>query len=316
MTIKRIIATSVAITMMTTLQIPAAHSAGRSTKQTVNTILNGKGAPKSSIGIDGDFYIDTRSLLIYGPKAKGKWLSPRNLQGPTGPSGSDGRNGNDGKTISTASSTTGTQGPQGVAGPQGPQGIPGEKGDAGLAGSPGPAGVPGSPGPAGPAGSPGAQGPTGPTGATGAPGISASSSITYGSLAFGDFSSSTPASQSVQITGFKAGKKYLLRTRIYLFQPLDITEYFLPLSLSVTSSTGAPVVHIGYLLNHGYSFRENITRYENSIDAEIVLDGSAISIDFGLRLWVTVGRSTAGAEKATGFGDFTMMEIENTQNYA
>lgn len=159
----------ITISLTTISFIPNASAAGRSATAAVNTILNGKGAPKSSIGIDGDFYIDTRSLLLYGPKTKGKWPAPQNIQGPTGPSGSDGRNGSDGKTANAANINS-------VAGPQGPQGVPGEKGDkgepglSGSNGAPGPAGPAGSSGPSGPpggSGANGAQGPAGPTGATG-----------------------------------------------------------------------------------------------------------------------------------------------------
>jgi hypothetical protein len=152
-------------------------AAGRSTTSKVNTILNGKGAPKSSLGIDGDFYIDTRSLLIYGPKRKGKWSTPQNIQGPTGPAGNDGKNGSDGKSSST-SNVNSIAGPQG---PVGPQGEKGEKGDKGDSGEQGVMGLPGAPGAMGPAGMPGAtgaqgpqgvQGPAGATGATGAVGPS------------------------------------------------------------------------------------------------------------------------------------------------
>ena len=65
-------------------------AAGRTSSSIANTILNGKGVPLSTLGIDGDFYIDTRSLLIYGPKIKNKWPAPQNLQGPTGAAGSSG----------------------------------------------------------------------------------------------------------------------------------------------------------------------------------------------------------------------------------
>ena len=75
------------------LSITPANAAGRTATSIPNTILNGKGAPSNSDGINGDFYIDTRSLLIFGPKANGKWPAPQNLQGPTGPSGPEGKNG-------------------------------------------------------------------------------------------------------------------------------------------------------------------------------------------------------------------------------
>jgi hypothetical protein len=68
---------TLSIALATTLSIVSApltsaatkpKAAGRTSTTIPNTILNGKGAPLSKIGIDGDFYIDTRSLLIYGPK--------------------------------------------------------------------------------------------------------------------------------------------------------------------------------------------------------------------------------------------------------
>ena len=169
-----------------------ASAAGRTATSIPNTILNGKGAPANTVGINGDFYIDTRSLLIFGPKANGKWPAPQNLQGPTGAAGaagsngSDGKNGADGKTISNASATTGPAGPQGEkgatgatgpagpAGPTGPAGATGPQGPAGSSGSgggtPGPAGPTGATGPAGPAGATGAAGSAGATGATGTTG--------------------------------------------------------------------------------------------------------------------------------------------------
>lgn len=43
-----------------------------------NTILNGHGVPASSLGVDGDWYIDNTlpaALVIYGPKTSGAWGS-------------------------------------------------------------------------------------------------------------------------------------------------------------------------------------------------------------------------------------------------
>jgi hypothetical protein len=182
-----------------TLSCENAAAAGRTITTPANTILNGKGAPKSSLGIDGDFYIDVRSLLIYGPKRKGKWPTPQNLQGPTGASGNDGKNGADGKSAST-SNVNSVTGPQG---PVGPQGEKGEKGDSGLPGAQGPAGLPGTSGasgPAGPAGangSNGAQGPQGPAGATGATGPAGPSEVTVIDIPSITLATSTPFSYAV-----------------------------------------------------------------------------------------------------------------------
>jgi hypothetical protein len=162
-----------AVTTLLTSQVSNASAAGRTTTPIANTILNGKGTPKSSLGNDGDFYIDTRSLLIYGPKTKGKWPSPQSIQGPTGPAGSDGKNGADGRAVTTnANAINGAQGPIGPQGEKGERGEKGETGTAGSSGLPGAMGAAGAPGPAGPAGSSGATGPQGPAGPTGATGPS------------------------------------------------------------------------------------------------------------------------------------------------
>lgn len=70
-----------------------------------NTVLYGTGPPANSLGVDGNFYIDTSAHYIYGPKASGAWPAGASLVGPQGP-----------------------QGPQGVQGPQGPPGIQGPPG--------------------------------------------------------------------------------------------------------------------------------------------------------------------------------------------
>jgi len=38
-----------------------------------NSLLNGVGEPTLSIGINGDFYIDTVANELYGPKTTGSW---------------------------------------------------------------------------------------------------------------------------------------------------------------------------------------------------------------------------------------------------
>lgn len=163
----------IAISLATLVQPIQSDAAGRSSTSIANTILNGKGAPKSSLGINGDFYIDTRSLLFYGPKSKGKWPAPQSIQGPTGSTGSDGKNGADGKVItnsniSSSSGVKGETGPQGEKGEQGPAGAPGV---AGAMGPAGPAGPAGAMGPVGGSGSNGSNGAAGATGATGAQGV-------------------------------------------------------------------------------------------------------------------------------------------------
>jgi len=156
-------------------------AAGRTAASIPNTILSGFGAPSNAVGIDGDFYIDTKNLNIYGPKMKKKWPKAVSLKGSNGLDGTDGKSGSDGKTVTNASTVAGPIGVQGFPGapgdigPKGEQGLRGEVGATGEQGVAGPAGAQGSIGLTGaigiqgPAGF-GSQGAPGATGATGAQG--------------------------------------------------------------------------------------------------------------------------------------------------
>jgi len=44
-----------------------------------NSVLNGTVAPATTVGITGDFYINTTAMTIYGPKTNGAWGSPTAL---------------------------------------------------------------------------------------------------------------------------------------------------------------------------------------------------------------------------------------------
>ena len=124
-------------------------SAGRTANSIPNTILNGIKAPIKSIGINGDFYIDTKNLNIYGPKKNDSWpaaISLRGIAGTDGKTGTPGVAGSDGKTITNTSTSAGTPGATGLTGAAGSSGAAGETGAAGASGSAGPAG------PTGPAG--------------------------------------------------------------------------------------------------------------------------------------------------------------------
>ena len=75
---KSLIAISIAFTVAivpSAIAVPktTVKAAGRITTNVVNTILNGVGVPAKTVGIDGDFYIDTKNLNLYGPKVKGVW---------------------------------------------------------------------------------------------------------------------------------------------------------------------------------------------------------------------------------------------------
>ena len=178
----------IAITIAATLAlIPSAiaapkstsKAAGRITTPVVNTILNGVGIPAKTIGINGDFYIDTKNLNLYGPKIKGAWKTGTSLKqtdtksittvngevGATGDKGAQGDKGDKGATGSTGA--TGSAGSPGAAGAAGAKGNDGATGGMGISGATGSSGPVGAAGPAGAAGSQGAQGAQGGQGVKG-----------------------------------------------------------------------------------------------------------------------------------------------------
>jgi len=158
-------------TVIKTTSKSAPKIAGRTSQAPIlNTFLNGLGAPNATDGIDGDFYLDTLSSNLYGPKKKGKWPLPKSLVGPVGPQGPIGKQGSDGK-VGDKGTTTSSAGSQGAQGMQGPQGIQGAPGTQGSAGTPGPSGGAGVAGAAGSVGAAGVTGPQGPAGSTGAQGV-------------------------------------------------------------------------------------------------------------------------------------------------
>ena len=90
-------------------------------------IRYGVGAPRPAVGFNGDFYVDTRNYVFYGPKSAGNWgvgqslVGPTGVQGPTGPTGPTG--------------ATGPTGPEGPAGATGPTGATGPAGGFGAYGN-------------------------------------------------------------------------------------------------------------------------------------------------------------------------------------
>jgi hypothetical protein len=96
-------------------------------------LLNGSGAPSSATGSNGDFYLDTATSTLYGPKAGGSWPDGVSLNGAAGPPGPIGPMGDPG--------LQGADGQTGPAGPPGPQGDVGPTGPAGPVGATGASGV-------------------------------------------------------------------------------------------------------------------------------------------------------------------------------
>ena len=69
---------------------------------TNNLFLNGIIDPTSLVGNDGDFYLNTASYNLFGPKISGAWGAGTSLIGPQGIQG-----------LTGATGATGPQGPQG-----------------------------------------------------------------------------------------------------------------------------------------------------------------------------------------------------------
>jgi hypothetical protein len=271
-------------------------TAGRTSQGPIlNTFLNGLGAPNATNGIDGDFYLDTLSSNLYGPKKKGKWPLPKNLVGPVGPQGPIGKQGSEGKVGDKGASTSsaGTQGTQGIQGPQGTQGTPGPAGSsgpsggAGIAGSvgatgaPGPQGSPGSAGApgvgatglqgvAGTPGSTGARGPIGETGTAGADGPQGTAGIltlirgVVSSLSLSTSSAGTGIDSSA-VVQFKQNKKYEFSIKLIGTIPASQTKKAFGMTVTASNS-----IDLNYVVT---TFEANTFRNGNS-EHEYVFESS------------------------------------------
>jgi hypothetical protein len=60
------------------------------------TILNGSVDPTSSDGYDGDFWVNTSTMMIFGPRTSGSWGSGTSIVGPEGNQGDPGPKGDKG----------------------------------------------------------------------------------------------------------------------------------------------------------------------------------------------------------------------------
>ena len=285
------------ITMLiTAIATSETYAAGRTAKSIANTVLSGAGVPAKSLGIDGDFYIDTKSMNMYGPKKNNSWPLPVSMRGPQGPTGAAGSDGKNGTSGAVSAGTAGAAGPQGPAGPAGPKGETGATGPAGPAGS-----NTGTAGPAGPKGDTGATGAQGPKGDTGAAGAV---NINYGALTFGSLINGVAGSSAVstQFGTFVAGRSYVVDVLIYATNA-DVPPYSLKVAFAATS--GSPTIATKYIVADGYSYRSSASKTEYSIYAKVIIDGSSVANNFGLTATVTCGEPTStNSAKLTVNGDY------------
>jgi len=319
----------------------AVKSAKRSNSSSVvNTLLNGIGAPSASIGINGDFYIDTVAMNIYGPKKKNAWPLPKSLIGPAGVAGAQGApgkqgsNGKDGRD--GANGKDGERGPAGIsgggsggAGPAGPAGATGPAGPAGPAGSvgaQGAAGTSGAAGVAGPAGAQGIQGETGPrglqgiqgdpgaagangaTGAQGEVGPAGPVRVLTGPITFSTtLSGSVGASKDSNVFALlNTAKKYLIRIEIYASAPSN-NFYYLSGSLNVVGADVTPSTK--FSTRNGNSYRSSTSVAESSISIFSTIDGaSLVGPDYQLKVNVACGDPTSEADHRLTLNGFYVIE--------
>ncbi len=315
---RRYLAVLLILSISTSLSIPIASAAtkpkaaGRASTAVINTVLNGKGAPSNNLGINGDFYIDTRSLLISGPKAGGKWPTARSLQGANGTNGTDGRNGNDAKNVSTASNVAGPSGPQGERGEKGVDGVAGANGavgSAGVAGSTGPAGATGpagsgSTGAQGAAGSNGSVGATGLTGSRGETGTVGPSEVTDVSIPIWTLQTATGFGFATS-TGFgllKAGKSY--QFSIQIWGTTNSTDS--PYGLELLTSSGAAPSYFYTIMPYRYALESTTSnKFGFSVIGTITVGGADVSLS--VKIVDALGDTSAKPMVLTGKALITLV---------
>lgn len=297
--------------------------AGRTVAAIPNTILSGTTPPSSAIGINGDFYIDVKNANIYGPKSKGKWLTPTSLRGIAGINGLDGKNGSDAKNISSASSSVGPQGLQGekgatgsngaagisgATGAQGPAGASGSgtgptgaKGDTGLTGSTGNTGAKGDTGLTGSTGPAGTKGETGTVGSNGAPGSAGTkgetgtvgpSNVRVGTFSFvsnlsGAAGSTKPSSNFGDFTG---GKSYLIKIYVKTFNVSD-TGVTYPITMSINSAGSSAVLDSTFYVATGTEYQNPGECMFTTLIAELTVNGTGILGSFNIQVVPMIGSS-------------------------
>lgn len=300
--------------------------AGRVSTAVPNTILSGDTAPRSSIGIEGDFYIDIKALVLYGPKSKSSWPNPISLRGPkgvVGAKGINGINGIDGKNSSSA----GSIGPQGIAGPIGPRGeagiagavgptgpvgamgpiggsgTPGANGAAGVAGS---AGAQGSPGANGAPGSTGSTGGIGLTGATGPSGAAGPSRVYVISIPAWTLSTATggTSADSLQFGTLTAQNSY--HYSIILHGVTSVTNAYFGLSMKVGPVATTTLYESAITENRAYVGTAFVHRYTFIVQGTIVVGSS----DTWLKVSVTDGAGvTSGVDSMSISGQVILQQV-------
>ncbi len=269
-----------------------ALAAGRAS-DTVNTILSGAGVPAATVGINGDFYIDIKSMNFYGPKKNNRWPIPTSLRGPAGPIGPSGV---DGKNGAAGSMSDGKVGATGAAGPAGPAGA---KGETGATGPAGPKGDTGATGPAG------IKGDTGATGATGAKGDAGSGgAVQFVTINQWTMSTATPGggSESSIFATLLSGKKYTFSIMVSGKLLPNVTAFRTFPVLKITDNSA----DLNYEFAYGFGQSSDLTTDFNRISFTIV---GTVSVSTDSNFSVLV-RDVEGSNKSVTFnGKAIIQEI-------
>jgi hypothetical protein len=282
--------------VLISLLIPTnSHAAGRAS-DVVNTIRSGSGVPAASLGNDGDFYIDLKSMNFYGPKKNKRWPLPISLRGPvgaTGPSGVDGKNG------TTANATAGAPGP---AGPKGDTGATGPAGATGATGPAGPAGSnTGTAGPKGDTGATGATGATGPKGDTGTAGAIQQINLSQWILSTG---TAGGGSESSAFASLSAGKKYTFTILVFGKTSTGVTSFRTYPELKVSDSSAT----MSY--EFSYSFGPSADGVEEFNRVSFVISGSiSVTASSNFSVLVKDVRGTTGSNSVTFSGKAYIQEV-------
>ena len=282
--------------VLISLLIPTnSHAAGRAS-DVVNTIRSGSGVPAASLGNDGDFYIDLKSMNFYGPKKNKRWPLPISLRGPvgaTGPSGVDGKNG------TTANATVGAPGP---AGPKGDTGATGPAGATGATGPAGPAGSnTGTAGPKGDTGATGATGATGPKGDTGTAGAIQQINLSQWILSTG---TAGGGSESSAFASLSAGKKYTFTILVFGKTSTGVTSFRTYPELKVSDSSAT----MSY--EFSYSFGPSADGVEEFNRVSFVISGSiSVTASSNFSVLVKDVKGTTGSNSVTFSGKAYIQEV-------
>ena len=260
--------------------------AGRVAATAINTLLSGKGSPKSIAGIDGDFYIDTNNMNMFGPKLNGKWPAAFPLKGAAGTNGTNGTNGSTGATGPKGTSSNGIDGAPGSSGAQGMPGAtgPAGSGSPGAAGSNGASGSNGTNGTNGLPGSIGATGPKGETGTVGLTGPAGSSSSTMGLLTFTPMIGTYSSTSSKDFGTFTLGKNYIVQLLLHGVSETGLSKL---IKFSISSPESLVVITSDYVVQNGYTSRSGVREQESSIVATVLINGSSTTHDYFLTATIT-----------------------------